>query len=108
MLEHVAMYVARLHSEGRKHYNMRPLLCGIFWNAHQYNVYMSSAAGDGRTIHIQFAHDIPVYVGLAQACPNYTAKGLHFSASYYVGLYVYIIIVTLLIYSCLNEQYYKN
>ena len=51
MLEHVAMYVARLRSGGRKHYNMRSVLRGIFWNAHSV-LCMSGAAGDGRTIHI--------------------------------------------------------
>ena len=50
MLEHVAMYVARLRSGGRKHYNMRSVLRGIFWNAHSV-LCMSGAAGDGRTIH---------------------------------------------------------
>ena len=50
MLEHVAMYVARLRSGGRKHYNMRSVLRGIFWNAHSV-FCMSGAAGDGRTIH---------------------------------------------------------
>ena len=50
MLEHVAMYVARLRSGGRKHYNMRSVLHGIFWNAHSV-LCMSGAAGDGRTIH---------------------------------------------------------
>ena len=77
MLEHVAMYVARLHSGGRKHYNMQSVLRGIFWNAHSASVLcMSGAAGDGRTIHThiyiykQFAHECLVYVGLAQARPN--------------------------------------
>ena len=51
MLEHVAMYVARLRSGGRKHYNVRSVLRGIFWNAHSV-LCMSGAAGDGRTIHI--------------------------------------------------------
>ena len=73
MLEHVAMYVARLRSGGRKHYNMRSVLRGIFWNGHSV-LCMSGAAGDGRTIHIyiykQFAHECLVYVGLAQARPN--------------------------------------
>ena len=50
MLEHVAMYVARLRSGGRKHYNMRSVLRGIFWNVHSV-LCMSGAAGDGRTIH---------------------------------------------------------
>ena len=50
MLEHVAMYVARLRSGGRKHYNMRSVLRGIFWNVHSVSC-MSGAAGDGRTIH---------------------------------------------------------
>ena len=56
MLEHVAMYVARLRSGGRKHYNMRSVLRGIFWNAHSV-LCMSGAAGDGRTnIHILGVH----------------------------------------------------
>ena len=75
------MYVARLRSGGRKHYNMRSVLRGIFWNAHRV-LCMSGAAGDGCTIHIyiyiytyiyiykQFAHVFLVYVGLAQARPN--------------------------------------
>ena len=48
----LGMRLARLRSEGRKHYNlkMRSRLRGIFWNAHKYN-HMSGAAGDGRTIH---------------------------------------------------------
>ena len=50
MLEHVVMYVARLRSGGRKHYNIRSVLRGIFWNAHSV-LCMSGAAGDGRTIH---------------------------------------------------------
>ena len=74
MLEHVAMYVARLRSGGRKHYNMRSVLRGMFWNGHSV-LCMSGAAGDGRIayIHIykQFAHVFLVYVGLAQARPNY-------------------------------------
>ena len=76
MLEHVAMYVARLRSGGRKHYNMRSVLRGIFWNGHSV-LCMSGAAGDGCTIHTyiyniykQFAHECLVYVGLAQARPN--------------------------------------
>ena len=72
MLEHMAMYVARLRSGGRKHYNMRSVLRGIFWIAHSV-LCMSDAVGGGRTIHIiykQFAHDFPVYVGLAQARPK--------------------------------------
>ena len=92
MLEHVAMYVARLRSGGCKHYNMRSVLRGIFWNAHSV-LCMSGAAGDGRTIHIykhniykQFAHDYPVYVVLAQARPNnnimqYTHKSKFISSS---------------------------
>ena len=73
MLEHVAMYVAHLRSGGRKHYNMRSVLRGIFWNSHSV-MCMSGAVGDGRTIHTyiykQFAHDYLIYVGLAQARPN--------------------------------------
>ena len=74
MLEHVAMYVARLRSGGRKHYNMRSVLRGIFWNVHSVSC-MSGAAGDGRVhtyiyIYKQFAHECLVYVGLAQARPN--------------------------------------
>ena len=46
------MYVSRLRSGGRKHYNRRSVLRGIFWNAHGVLVLcMSGAAGDGRTIH---------------------------------------------------------
>ena len=80
MLEHVAMYVARLRSGGRKHYNMRSVLGGIFWNGHSV-LCMSGAAGDGRTIHTciyiykQFAHECLVYVGLAQARSNNRLKG---------------------------------
>ena len=73
MLEHVAMYVARLRSGGRKHYNMRSVLRGIFWNAHSV-LCMSGAAGDGRTIYInnsRMCYPSMVYVGLAQARPNY-------------------------------------
>ena len=44
------MYVARLRSGGRKRYNVRSVLRGIFWNAHSV-LCMSGAAGDGRTIH---------------------------------------------------------
>ena len=52
MLEYVAMYAACLRSGGRKHYNMRSVLRGIFWNAHSVLVLcMSGAAGDDRTIH---------------------------------------------------------
>ena len=74
MLEHVAMYVARLRNGGRKHYNMRSVLRGIFWNAHSV-LCMSGAAGDGRTIHINnsrmtFLVYVTSYVGLAQARPN--------------------------------------
>ena len=82
MLEHVAMYVARLRSGGRKHYNMRSVLRGIFWNAHSV-LCMSGAAGDGRTIpypyiyiYKQFAHECLVYVGLAQARPNHILRAL--------------------------------
>ena len=55
MLEHVAMYVARLRSGGRKHYNMRSVLRGIFWNVHSV-LCMRGAAGDGRTIHIIYIY----------------------------------------------------
>ena len=77
MLEHVAMYVARLRSGGRKHYNMLSVLRGIFWNAYSV-LCMSGAAGDGRTIHIykQFAHECLVYVGLAQARPRIILRAL--------------------------------
>ena len=63
---------ARLRCGARKHYVVRSVLRRIFWIAHNV-LCMSGAAGDGRTIHtyIHFAHDIPVYVGLAQARPNY-------------------------------------
>ena len=54
------------------------LFCMEYFGMHTSTMYMSGTAGDGRTIHTynihtykQFAHDIPVYVGLAQARPNY-------------------------------------
>ena len=53
MLEHVAMYVARLRSGERKHYNMRSVLHGIFWNGHSV-LCMSGAAGDGRIAYITY------------------------------------------------------
>ena len=55
MLEHVAMYVARLRSGGRKHYNMRSILRGIFWNGHSV-LRMSGAAGDGRIAYITYRY----------------------------------------------------
>ena len=55
MLEHVAMYVARLRSGEHKHYNMRSVLRGIFWNAHSV-LCMSGAAGESRTIYINNSH----------------------------------------------------
>ena len=47
---------ACLHNRARKHYNMRSVLRGIFWNAHNV-LCMGGAAGDGRTIHI-YIHTI--------------------------------------------------
>ena len=49
------MYAARLRSGARKHYHMRPVLRGIFWNAH--NVYHVRAAVHGSVIpYIQTIH----------------------------------------------------
>ena len=57
------MYVARLRSGGRKHYNVRSVLRGIFWNAHSV-LCMSGAAGDGRTIHTY----IYIYINNSRMC----------------------------------------
>ena len=51
------MATTRLRSRAHKFYNMRSILRGIFWNAHNV-LYMGGAADDGRTIQTnkQFAH----------------------------------------------------
>ena len=80
-LEHVAnscmLPVARLRllSRVRKHYNMRSY-CAEYFGMRMHVLCMSGAAGDGRTYRsgrtiYEFAHTCTVYVGLAQARPNY-------------------------------------
>ena len=69
------MYVARLRSGGRKHYNMRSVLHRIFWNVHSV-LCMSGAAGDGHTIHTkQFVHDYPSRLcGARSGSPQLTLR----------------------------------
>ena len=65
---------ARLRSRARKHYNMRSVLRGIFGMRTMYCVW----AAPWVTVvpYKQFAHTCTVYVGLAQARPNYVALQL--------------------------------
>ena len=91
MLEHVVMYVARLRSGGRKHYNMRSVLRGIFWNAHGV-LCMSGAAGDGRTTQLALYHTyihIIIYIYINNSRMSYRLCGARSGspqANYYISM----------------------